>query len=211
MLRRRRCARAMVVRRKTMRGRSRSSNRRSLAGALAVGSAQIPFNIRDGRLRVGATTSTPLACAPPFPAAMNPVDQADIRAALALTMVGPATGAPKFSCLRSDPRGVNRSVDVTGLSSWLAVRTIDHETRRLDAIERGEPPPPARAPISPPPQALAPLAPEVGYTERAAAASTGPRPRSAPAAGSEAKGRHTAAPRRRQSRRRQRPRQIRRL
>ena len=26
------------------------------AGALSVGSAQIPFNIRDGRMRVGATT-----------------------------------------------------------------------------------------------------------------------------------------------------------
>ena len=39
------------------------------------------------------------------------------------------------------------------LSSWLAVRAIDHETRRLDAIERGEPPPPPPTPISIPPPA----------------------------------------------------------
>ena len=39
------------------------------------------------------------------------------------------------------PDTLNPTVDVTSLSSWLAVRTIDRETRRLDAIERGEPPP----------------------------------------------------------------------
>ena len=39
------------------------------------------------------------------------------------------------------PDKLNRSVDLAPLSSWLAVRTIDRETRRLDAIERGEPPP----------------------------------------------------------------------
>jgi large subunit ribosomal protein L24 len=45
------------------------------------------------------------------------------------------------------PDALARTVDVTGLSSWLAVRTIDRETRRLDAIERGEPPPPVPAAI----------------------------------------------------------------
>ena len=34
------------------------------AGALAVASAQIPFTIRDGRIRVGATTLDARACAP---------------------------------------------------------------------------------------------------------------------------------------------------
>jgi hypothetical protein len=43
------------------------------------------------------------------------------------------------------------------LSSWLAVRAIDHETRRLDAIERGEPPPPAPPPIVLPADGQAPL------------------------------------------------------
>ena len=36
------------------------------------------------------------------------------------------------------------------------MRAIDHETRRLDAIERGEPPPPAPAPILLPPPADVP-------------------------------------------------------
>jgi large subunit ribosomal protein L24 len=135
-----------------------------LAGALAIGSAQIPFNIRDGRLRVGATTLDAIGVRATVSGGYDiPADQADIRAALALTMVGPATGRPEiqlFAVGTSD--ALNRSIDVTALSSWLAVRTIDHETRRLDAIERGEPPPPMPAPISLPPEAVAlPPAPEV--------------------------------------------------
>ena len=134
-----------------------------LAGALAVGPAQIPFNIRDGRLRVGATTLDANGVRATVSGGYDiPADQADIRAALALTMVGPATGRPEIQLFAvGTPDGLNRSVDVTALSSWLAVRTIDHETRRLDAIERGEPPPPMPAPISLPPDAVAPLAPEV--------------------------------------------------
>jgi large subunit ribosomal protein L24 len=82
-----------------------------------------------------------------------PADQADIRAALGLTMALPATGRPEIQLFAvGTPDGLSRTVDVTALSSWLAVRKIDHETRRLDAIERGEPPPPPPAPVSLPPQ-----------------------------------------------------------
>ncbi|MBA2401912.1 MAG: AsmA family protein, partial [Bradyrhizobium sp.] len=124
-----------------------------LAGSLAIGSAQIPFNIRDGRLRVGATTLDANGVRATVSGGYDiPADQADIRAALALTVVGPATGRPEIQMFAvGTPDALNRSIDVTALSSWLAVRTIDHETRRLDAIERGEPPPPAPAPISLPP------------------------------------------------------------
>jgi len=135
-----------------------------LAGALSVGSAQIPFNIRDGRLRVGATTLDANGVRATVSGGYDiPADQADIRAALALTLVGPATGRPEIQMFAvGTPDALNRSIDVTALSSWLAVRTIDHETRRLDAIERGEPPPPMPAPISlPPPVDAQPLAPEV--------------------------------------------------
>jgi hypothetical protein len=37
------------------------------------------------------------------------------------------------------------------------VRAIDHETRRLDAIERGEPPPPAPPPIVLPAEGFSPI------------------------------------------------------
>jgi large subunit ribosomal protein L24 len=133
------------------------------AGALSVGSAQIPFIIRDGRLRVGATTLDANGVRAIVSGGYDiPADQADIRAALALTMVGPATGRPEIQLFAvGTPDALSRSVDVAALSSWLAVRAIDHETRRLDAIERGEPPPPMPAPISLPPPLDAQPAPEV--------------------------------------------------
>jgi large subunit ribosomal protein L24 len=132
------------------------------AGALSVGAAQIPFTIRDGRLRVGATTLDANGVRATVSGGYDiPADQADIRAALALTMVGPATGRPEIQLFAAGtPDALSRSVDVAALSSWLSVRAIDHETRRLDAIERGEPPPPALAPLSLPPPVDAQPVPE---------------------------------------------------
>ncbi|UPK02598.1 AsmA-like C-terminal region-containing protein [Bradyrhizobium sp. 170] len=120
------------------------------AGALAVPSAQIPFTVRDGRFRVGATTLDGNGVRATVSGGYDiAADQADIRAALSLTMT---TGRPEIQLLAvGTPDALSRSVDVAPLSSWLAVRAIDHETRRLDAIERGEPPPPAPAPIVLPP------------------------------------------------------------
>ncbi len=116
------------------------------AGALAVPLAQIPFTIRDGRLRVGATTLDGNGVRATVSGGYDiAADQADIRAALSLTMT---TGRPEIQLLAvGTPDALSRSVDVAPLSSWLAVRAIDHETRRLDAIERGEPPPPSPPPI----------------------------------------------------------------
>jgi uncharacterized protein involved in outer membrane biogenesis len=131
-------------------------------GALSVGAAQIPFTIRDGRLRVGATTLDANGVRATVSGGYDiPADQADIRAALALTMVGSASGRPEIQLFAvGTPDALGRSIDVTALSSWLAVRAIDHETRRLDAIERGEPPPPMPAPVSLPPPEDAQPAPE---------------------------------------------------
>ena len=74
-----------------------------------------------------------------------PADQADIRASLALTDGRlPASSRPEIQLFAAgSPDALNRTVDVAALSSWLAVRAIDRETRRLDSIERGEPPPAA--------------------------------------------------------------------
>ncbi|MET0675899.1 MAG: AsmA-like C-terminal region-containing protein [Bradyrhizobium sp.] len=119
-------------------------------GGLAVPSAQIPFTIRDGRLRVGATTMDGNGVRIIVSGGYDiNADQADIRTALSLTNT---TGRPEIQMLAvGTPDALSRSVDVAPLSSWLAVRAIDHETRRLDAIERGEPPPPAPPPLVLPP------------------------------------------------------------
>ena len=116
------------------------------AGALAIPSAQIPFTLRDGRLRVGATT----------------LDGNGVKAIVSggYDIRRRPGRYPRRPFLDDDGRASGDSIACRGharraepqrrrdaLSSWLAVRAIDHETRRLDAIERGEPPPPAPAPI----------------------------------------------------------------
>ncbi|WOH67740.1 AsmA-like C-terminal region-containing protein [Bradyrhizobium sp. BWA-3-5] len=146
------------------------------AGALAIPSAQIPFTIRDGRLRVGATALDGNGVRATVSGGYDiAADQADIRAALSLTMT---TGRPEIQLLAvGTPDALTRSVDVAPLSSWLAVRAIDHETKRLDAIERGEPPPAAPPPIVLPAEGLLPI-PEAAP---APAAQKGGRDRRPPA------------------------------
>jgi large subunit ribosomal protein L24 len=129
-----------------------------------VTSAEFPFIIRDGRLRVDATTlETQGARAIVSGGYDIPADQADIRASLASTAIGSVTSRPEIQLFAAGPPDtISPTVDVTALSSWLAVRKIDRETRRLDAIERGEPPP-AEPPLPPPATAALPLptAPEI--------------------------------------------------
>jgi hypothetical protein len=112
------------------------------AGNLSVPSAQIPFTIRDGRLRIGATTLEAKNARAIVSGGYDiPADQADIRASLTSTSIGSASSRPEIQLFADgSPGAINRTVDVTSLSSWLAVRTIDRETRRLDSIERGEAP-----------------------------------------------------------------------
>ncbi|MFL6839034.1 MAG: AsmA-like C-terminal region-containing protein, partial [Bradyrhizobium sp.] len=67
------------------------------AGALSVASAQIPFNIRDGRIRVGATTLAANAANAVVSGGYDiPADQADIRAALTLTVAGTTNSRPEI-------------------------------------------------------------------------------------------------------------------
>jgi hypothetical protein len=134
-------------------------------GVLPVASAQIPFTLRDGRLRVGATTLEADGARAVISGGYDiPADQADIRATLAATSAGQTTGRAEIQIFAAgSPDALDRNVDVAALSSWLAVRAIDRETRRLDAIERGEPlsalkpasipPPSVQAPVVQPPSA----------------------------------------------------------
>jgi uncharacterized protein involved in outer membrane biogenesis len=131
------------------------------AGALLVTSAQIPFTIRDGRLRVAATTLDGGGARAVISGGYDiPADQADIRAAISLTTDESSTGRPEIQLFDvGSPDGLDRTVDVSALSSWLAVRAIDRETRRLDSIERGELPQAVPASIPPPALPLPAIAP----------------------------------------------------
>lgn len=114
---------------------------------LVVAPVQIPFTMRDGSLRIAATAfqgdNARAVVSGGYDLA---ADQADIRANLASTTIGSDSNRPEIQIFaHGPPDHLSRTVDVSLLSSWLAVRAIDRETRRLDAIERGEPVPPSTA------------------------------------------------------------------
>jgi large subunit ribosomal protein L24 len=136
------------------------------AGHLPVATAQIPFNVRDGRLRFDATTLDAGNARVIVSGGYDiPADQADVRASLSLNSIGSTSSRPEIQVFAAgSPDALNPVLDVTSLSSWLAVRTIDRETRRLDAIERGEPPP-VEPPSFPPSTAALP-SPAMPHTLR---------------------------------------------
>lgn len=122
-------------------------------GDLAIKQAQIPFLLRDGRISIGATTLETESARAVVSGGYDIVaDQVDIRASLTSRATEKTNGPPQLDIFAvGTPDALARTVDVSGLSSWLALRTIDRETRRLDAISRGEAglPLPAVAPQPP--------------------------------------------------------------
>lgn len=110
------------------------------AGALSVASAQIPFVIKDGRLRVSATTLEAEGARAIVSGGFDmAADQADLRVSLTATATGSSSIRPEIQIFATgSPDRLDRTVDVAALSSWLAVRAIDRETKRLEQLERGE-------------------------------------------------------------------------
>jgi large subunit ribosomal protein L24 len=114
------------------------------AGAVTVPSAQIPFAIRDGRLRVETVTlDAPRARIALAGGYDLPADQMDLRAIMSPVTTMPLNGRPEIRIdLNGSPDRLSRTLDVAALSSWLAMRAIDRETRRLDQLEHGGAPSP---------------------------------------------------------------------
>jgi uncharacterized protein involved in outer membrane biogenesis len=109
------------------------------AGELPVASAEIPFTVQDGRLHVDATTLEAQGARARISGGYDvPADQADIRLTLTSTTQGAEGARPEVQLFTvGSPDKLNRTVDVSSLSRWLALRAIDRETRRLDLLERG--------------------------------------------------------------------------
>lgn len=127
-------------------------------GEFATASAQIPFSLKDSRLRVGATTLEAEGARAVVSGGYDIVaDQVDMRASLLGAATGSSTARPEIQLfLMGPPDRLDLTVDVASLSSWLAVRAIDRETRRLDLLERGASQTPAPVPAALPPPRIAP-------------------------------------------------------
>lgn len=166
-------------------------------GEFAMGAAQIPFSLKDSRLRVGLTTLEAKGARAVVSGGYDVVaDQVDIRASLLGAATAGSNIRPEVQLfLMGPPDRLDRSVDVASLSSWLAVRAIDRETRRLDLLERGasQSPAPVPAALPPPVESLAPAggptssaptSPDVPLPRRAPPRAAVPRPAIAPPAAS---------------------------
>lgn len=108
-------------------------------GGLTVPSMQVPFIIRDGRLRIESasfdTERVRVAIAGGYDLL---ADQADLRAVMTPINTRQISGRPDIRVdLNGSPDALARTVDVAGFQSWLSMRAIDRETRRLDQLERG--------------------------------------------------------------------------
>lgn len=114
------------------------------SGVLKVPSAQIPFTIKDGRLRIEPTNLDAVRARVAIAGGYDlQADQADLRAVMSPVTTRPLNGRPEIRVdLNGSPDGLARAVDVAALSSWLGMRAIDRETRRLDQLERGVTPGP---------------------------------------------------------------------
>jgi large subunit ribosomal protein L24 len=121
------------------------------AGSLPVATAQLPFSVRDGRISVTTTTLESAAARATVSGGYDFIaDQADLRANLVSIADRSTTLRPELQVFAvGPPDRLERSVDVAALSSWLAVRAIDRETRKFEALERGGLPPASPASVSP--------------------------------------------------------------
>ncbi|MET0969194.1 MAG: AsmA-like C-terminal region-containing protein [Tardiphaga sp.] len=136
------------------------------SGALALTTVQIPLEIKDSRLRISATTLDGDGARAILSGGFDMIaDQADLRIALTGTAAGSSNVRPEIQIFAAgSPDRLERTIDVAALSSWLAVRAIDRETRRLDALEKGESAairtavPPTETPAQDAPTSSAPLA-----------------------------------------------------
>jgi len=106
-------------------------------GTLAVDSAQFPISLADGRLRVAPTTLTAKGARAVLSGGYDiPAGQADLRVTLALAGAGPEKPPEIRIFAAGPPDRLTRNVDLSALSSWLTVKRIDRETRKLQSLEQ---------------------------------------------------------------------------
>jgi hypothetical protein len=166
------------------------------AGSLSMPWVSAPLAISAGRVRLGKLVVPPQSN---DLAASGTLDLLDSTIDARFTLFGAAeTGQrPQASVLLKGPIATpRRTIDVSALTSWLTLQSVDREAKRLDAVERASKQPdsaiapPATAPagagqagakvganpgLSPPQPRVAPALPPPVVINRLPGISTGPR------------------------------------
>jgi large subunit ribosomal protein L24 len=111
------------------------------AGPLVVHNAEAALSIAAGMVRIDSFSSrTDIAEL----AATGSYNLADSGLDARVALRGPATAGvsqrPELAILLRGPAmSPQRSLDVSALTGWLALRSVDQQTRRIEAIEQGRP------------------------------------------------------------------------
>jgi large subunit ribosomal protein L24 len=137
--------------------------RRALeSGQLSVKQGQGTFAINAGQVRLGSVTADSNDATVSLSGNLDLID-GSIDARLVLSGAGDAAGARPdiFMALGGQLTAPARTIDVSALTGWLTLRSVENQAKRLRAIEHAAPKPetpvPAAAGTAPPPSAT-PLA-----------------------------------------------------
>jgi uncharacterized protein involved in outer membrane biogenesis len=112
------------------------------AGTLAVNNAEASFAIAAGIVRIETFTANSEAADLAVTGSYNLVDaRLDTRLGLTGAAVAGASLRPELAILlRGGPTTtLERTLDVSTLTGWLALRSVDRQTKRIEAIEQGRP------------------------------------------------------------------------
>jgi large subunit ribosomal protein L24 len=129
------------------------------AGPLVVHNAEAALSIAAGVVRIDSFSArTDIAEL----AATGSYNLADSGLDARVALRGPATAGvsqrPELAILLRGPAlSPQRSLDVSALTGWLALRSVDQQTRRIEAIEQGRPAEAAVQTPQPEPDQSAPL------------------------------------------------------
>lgn len=128
-------------------------------GALSVGVAEAPFTVSAGQARFGTLLVQAHGADVTMSGVLDLMERTfDSRIMLTDATATTSAGRPEISVqLKGPVASPARSIDVAALTGWLALRAVEQQSKRLEAIERGAVPPvTSSVPLSASPQTISP-------------------------------------------------------
>ena len=130
------------------------------SGQLAVSRAELAYSINAGQLRLTKSTVESRDADLGVTGEVD-LSEGTLDARIVLSGSNTAAGARPniFMAVRGPVAETSRSIDVSALTGWLTLRSVDIQAQRLKALEAAQPKPaPAPPPQSPPPASAGPSA-----------------------------------------------------
>ncbi len=126
-------------------------------GPLAIGVAEMAFTVSGGQVRFGTLLAQADGADVTMSGLLNLAERTlDSRILLTDKAAATAAGRPEIAMqLKGPVASPDRNVDVAALTGWLALRAVEQQAKKLEAIERGAVPP-VTSSVPPPASAVPP-------------------------------------------------------